>query len=1019
MMNMSQNVLRINATASGTTDAPSDVSDRSTARNGRLSLFSPRKILKIANWNVRTTSNRLNLLVDELDRYDIDVAIITEARIPGSGEMTIDSTEGVPKYKCFYSGGSMREYGVAILIKTKLRDSVISFEALTDRICVLKLNGTITLSIFGVYAPTNTHSDQYKNDFYEYLQEAIHNNPSSNAICIAGDLNAETGSERAGWKEVLGPFGTGSLNDNSIRLLTFATHNNLMLANSWFRHKRAHKVTWHCNTGKVSKEIDHFLFSNRFKSSVQDVRVKRGACIGSDHNMTVAKISLRLRRCHKGKHNPVFDFNKLGKFSDASSFALTIENKFAALPETQDIDEDWGSIREVVQQTLNETCPRKVHKKKPWISDTTLQLVNERRNAVKRNQKTTRNRLNKMISASLLSDEENWYNEQAKSMEDAAAVGDTRKLFGTLRSLTNQRNLVSDTIEDTNGNVVEGKSNKLERWAEHFESLLNRPNPTELDNDILNALPQDSTIDISELPPSREEIETAIKELKNNKSPGLDGIPPEAIKLAGKSIIDRIHKLTQNIWTKEEVPQDWKDAIIIPIHKKGSKKTCSNYRGVSLLAVASKILTSIIRKRMNGHYESTMRESQAGFRQGRGCTDQIFSLRQVFERRIRHGKKFACIFIDFEAAFDSVHRESLWACLIGIGLPSKIVNIIKSFYHNNRTVVRVYGENSNSFSVQSGVRQGCILSPCLFNIVLDKLLTKATQNCNGVILSDDLSISDFVYADDVVYLGESENDIQRFISQLDTYGKMIGLRISTKKTRIISDFPININLSNETIERVERFTYLGSIFTSQKVSCIDDIVSRIGKSSSAFGRLKKQLFARKDISVKTKMRVFNSVIIPILLYGSESWTVKTEDIRQLEVIQMYWLRIINGISRYDRIRNNEIRCISCHQPQIEEILRRNRLRWFGHLCRMEDSRIPKRIFVSKRPSEWKCPRTAPRSCWKKTIESDLRQSGITTRLYRDVISAAASMAMDRDQWRGFVRDASSFASNNHNTGLLR
>ena len=1008
------------ATASGVTDASTDVPDRSASKNRLLSLFKPRRNLRIANWNVRTTTNRLNLLVDELLKFKIDIALISEARIPGYGDMMVDSSEAVPTYKCFYSGGVNREYGVAILLKKELCDAVIQFEAISDRLCFIELKGTINLTAVATYAPTNQHTEATKDAFYNSLQAVFDRIPKRNATIIGGDMNAETGSDRSGWESILGPFGRGSFNDNSLRLLTFASHNSLLLANSWFKHKPCHKITWISNAGNVYKELDHFLVSKRFRSSFKDVRVRRGACIGSDHHMLLAKVSLRLQSCIKrNSTSPPLDYSSLRDLTVAQQFQLKLENRFSALEvEEVNVEDAWTNISETITSSLKDVCPKRKRRKKPWISNNTLALVEERRQAVVENNKPRRNKLNKQISKALIADETAWFNHKASIMEEAAINGNSRVLYDTLRSLTGQRSTVSEDIKDINGSFIVGKAAKLERWANYFEDLLNRPDPVQLDNDLFTDDNLDEEISLIAVhPPSKNEIDVAIKKLKSNKSPGVDTIPPEAFKFGGNVLRKRIHNLLLLIWEQEDVPKNWRNSVLVPVFKKGSKHMCQNYRGISLIDIASKIITSIIRSRISAVYESNLREEQAGFRQGRGCSDQIFALRQVFERRLRHGKEFGCLFVDFSAAFDSVHRESLWAAMSALGIPAKIIGILKSLYKKSQSWVRVYGELSRSFEIKTGVKQGCIISPCLFNIILDWVLVKAMKGCKGLLVGNDLSITDLGYADDLAYLGESEADLQHFLNNLDKYGKMIGLQISVKKTKLMSNIGASLNLNNQPIEAVDSFVYLGSTFEIQQLRCTKDVITRIGKASSAFGRLKSPLFTRPDISLSTKMKVFNSSIIPVLLYGAESWIIGVEELRKLEVTQMAWLRCILQVTLNDRIRNDEIRRRCCNQPDVASMIRKARLRWFGHVSRMQRDRIPKKIFDSIRPDDWKCPKSAPKLSWKQLVLKDVALGGLTNRYFNDPIAEASDMAQVRAQWRAFIRDIT-FASNNHEDGFL-
>lgn len=504
--------------------------------------------------------------------------------------------------------------------------------------------------------------------------------------------------------------------------------------------------------------------------------------------------------------------------------------------------------------------------------------------------------------------------------------------------------------------------------------------------------------------PTRTEIDSAISNLKRRKSPGIDGIPPEALIYGGDALIDRLHKLLILIWNSESVPQDWKDSVVVPVYKKGSRTDCSNYRGISLLSIAGKLVTSIIRARMRSIYEANLSEEQAGFRQGRGCADQIFNLRQVFERRIRHGRHFGALFVDFAAAFDSVHRSSLWAALRKSGLPVKLIRVLKAMYEGGGNMVKVYGTLTRNFPVKTGVKQGCIGSPCLFNIVLDWILRKASMNVEGTVVADNLKVSYFGYADDLVYLGETSQDIQHFLDNLDVCARKLGLLISVKKTKLMSTIPMQLSLNGEAIERVEKFTYLGSAFSENTVTASEEIQRRIGMAGANFGRLRQLLFTRNDISTATKMRVFNSAITPVLLYGSETWIYSAEDLRKLEVFQTRCLRTVIGLTLRDHVLNTEIRNRCCSQPTIESQIRKSRLRWFGHVCRMPAERHPRQLLWSKRPTGWTCPETAPRLSWRRHLCEDLKRGGLQHKQKDDPVRVAGEMALNREQWRGFVRD---------------
>ena len=138
-------------------------------------------------------------------------------------------------------------------------------------------------------------------------------------------------------------------------------------------------------------------------------------------------------------------------------------------------------------------------------------------------------------------------------------------------------------------------------------------------------------------------------------------------------------------------------------------------------------MVSLLLRRLAAARESLTREQQAGFRPGRGCIDHIFTLRQILEQRHLYRRPTILVFLDLKAAFDSVDRSVLLSTLVSQGMPLKFVNIIRSLYLQTSGRVRVYGELSKSFPTTSGVRQGCPLSPFLFNLVMDVVMTRALQ----------------------------------------------------------------------------------------------------------------------------------------------------------------------------------------------------------------------------------------------------------------------------------------------------
>ena len=203
--------------------------------------------------------------------------------------------------------------------------------------------------------------------------------------------------------------------------------------------------------------------------------------------------------------------------------------------------------------------------------------------------------------------------------------------------------------------------------------------------------------------PTREEIKHAIGHIQNGKAAGPDGIPADALK--GDTSVEMLYSLFDEIWEKEEIPAEWKEGYLIKIPKKGDLSHCDNFRGITLLSVPGKVLNRIILELMKGEVDKTLREEQAGFRQDRSCTDQIATLRIIVEQSIEWNSSLYVNFVDYEKAFDSLDRETLWKILRHYGGLMKLVNMIKNSYERMSCRVTHDGQLTKNFEIRT-VRQG-------------------------------------------------------------------------------------------------------------------------------------------------------------------------------------------------------------------------------------------------------------------------------------------------------------------------
>ena len=241
----------------------------------------------------------------------------------------------------------------------------------------------------------------------------------------------------------------------------------------------------------------------------------------------------------------------------------------------------------------------------------------------------------------------------ASQAEDAAGQRNLKDLYMLTRKLIGKFQQSNMPIRNKEGQMLMTTEQQLKQWVEHFTDLLNRPAPKEQPN--ISQAEVDLPISVEK--PSKEEIKKAIRTLKNGKAAGPDGIPAEALKADKDTAKDILHNLFAKIWDEEKVPADWREGLVITLPKKG------DYRGIMLLSVPGKVLNRVILDRVKDAVDPQLRDQQPGFRRNRSCADQISSLRIIIEQSLEWNSPLYINFIDYEKAFDSVDRQTLWSCL--------------------------------------------------------------------------------------------------------------------------------------------------------------------------------------------------------------------------------------------------------------------------------------------------------------------------------------------------------------------
>lgn len=1009
--------------------------------------------MKIGCWNIRTLldldraerpERRTAIVARELARLDLDIVALSETRLSDEGSLRENGG-----YTFFWKGcpsGQPRLRGVGFAIKNALVAQLNELPiGVNERLMTLRvqIEGNTSVTFVSAYAPTLDANEQTKETFYSELDSVITSTPADDKLFILGDFNARVGSDSHLWHGSLGREGIGKINMNGILLLSKCTEHGLTITNTTFRQRNRLKGTWQHPRSKHWHMLDYIITRRK---DLKDICITRTAQASeycwTDHRLvySLVRLNIKPRRRNPNSVNRIrFDVAALNDQSIRKCFQETLGQRIPAeFPEN--IEDHWRTLKSSILDSCKSVLGAKTHRSQDWFDRSNVEigrLLDESRKSLhnylqhKTEEKRRKHRECKAeVQRKTRELKNTWWVRKSQEMQCLINRNDMSGFFAATRAIYGPGSRGVAPLKTKDGSrTLKSNTEILARWREHFDDLLNR-NPI-VDEDCLTEIPQRPIAASLSSVPTLTEVERAIKLMKNNKSPGPDCIPAEAFKYGGPLLERNLHSLIAKIWADEAIAADLRDGLITTIYKKkGDKSDCNNYRGITLLSQAGKILAKIMNLRLTPIAEEILPETQNGFRPARGTADMIFCARQLQEKCREKLKPLFLAFIDLKKAFDSVKREILWKILARAGCPEKFIRILRLLHDDMAVAVIVNGESTAHFQVKSGVKQGCILAPTMFSIFLAAVLDLArdalppgisiTYRMDGGIFNlrrlkavtktSITSIVELQYADDNAVFALSEQELQQILDTFAQAYSRLGLEINADKTKVIYQSPPGVRvplqpvlrLNNANLEIVNNFPYLGSYLdSSARVDA--DIQHRLRCANASFGKLKGRVFNNRNLHLETKIMVYRTVVLTTLLYSSECWVTYRCHLKELEKFHQRSLRFILNISWEDMCSNVSVLeragCLS-----IEAMVIRNQLRWAGHVVRMKETALPKRIFYSDL-TEGKRQVGRPLKRYKDLLKDNLKKCGIGTDTWENE-------AQDRSGWRSRIyRGTESFENN--------
>ena len=358
-------------------------------------------------------------------------------------------------------------------------------------------------------------------------------------------------------------------------------------------------------------------------------------------------------------------------------------------------------------------------------------------------------------------DKKAFLRDQCKEIEENNRMRKTRDLFKEIRDTKGPFHAKMGSIKDRNDMDLTEAEDIKKRWQEYTEVLYKK--------DLHDQDNQDGVITHLEPDILECEVKWALESITMNKASGGDGIPAELFQILKDDALKVLRSICQQIWNTQQWPQDWKRSVFIPIPKKGNAKECSNYCTIALISHASKAMLKILQARLQQYVNRELPEVQAGFRKGRGTRDQIANILWIMEKAREFQKNINFCFIDYAKAFDCVDHNKLWK------IPDLLTCLLRNLYAAQEATVRTGRGTIDWFQIGKGVHQGCILSPCLFNLYAKYIMrnTGLDEAQAGIKIAG-RNVNNLRYTDDTTLMVESEEELKSLLMKAKEGSKKVG-----------------------------------------------------------------------------------------------------------------------------------------------------------------------------------------------------------------------------------------------------